>query len=195
MIRPFVQGDPSRPARRARGFLAVLAAAHIAMAGFVAALLHQVGTVPAAHIDDGVAVAACLVAAVAGAAFDVHALTSGAYAPGLRRQTSKELGQRAGLPWWVAPLIWGLDTGLMWSTFRVSSTTWVLLAAVALHVAPPWSGLVAGTAFAVPLAVAVLAGRGDLSELGRPGPRRLAQLAAVVTALSPTALITATILT
>ena len=185
MIRPFVQGDSTRLARSGLGFLAVLTTAHIAMAGFVTALLYQIGILFAGHIDDRSAVAVCVVAALVAAGFDVRALRIGSYAPGLRRQTSKELGQRDSLPRWVAPMIWGLDTGLMWSTFRVSSTTWVLLAAALLNVAPQWSGLVFGTAFAGPLTVAVVAGRSDLSTLSRPGPRRLAQSAAIATALLP----------
>ncbi|GAB3938979.1 hypothetical protein GCM10027614_20180 [Micromonospora vulcania] len=89
-------------------------------------------------------------------------------------------------------MIWGLDTGLMWSTFRVSATTWVLLMAALLNVAPQWSGLVFGGAFTVPLVVAILAGHGSVSDLGRPGPRRLVQSAAVGTALLPTIVVIAT---
>ncbi|WP_158609408.1 hypothetical protein [Micromonospora musae] len=38
----------------------------------------------------------------------------------------------------------------------------------------------------LPLSVAVIFGNGGISELGRPGPRRLVQLAAFAMALLPT---------
>ncbi|MFF0316793.1 hypothetical protein ACFYPH_19465 [Micromonospora sp. NPDC005252] len=180
-----MQGDSSRLVRSGLRFVAVLSVAHIAMAGFVTASLYQVGTLFAGRLDAQLTVGLCLVAALVAAAFDVHAIRTDSYAPGLRRQTSKELGHRENIPWWVPPMIWGLDTGLMWSTFRVSATTWVLLVAALLNVAPQWSGLVFGGAFTGPLVVAILAGHGSVSDLGRPGPRRLVQSTAVATALLP----------
>ncbi|MFI6238388.1 hypothetical protein ACIBEF_00755 [Micromonospora sp. NPDC050795] len=173
-------------------FIAILSIAHVVMAGFVTALVYQVGSLIAPHVADRVAVVLCLVAALVAAFLDANAIRTDSFAPGLQRQTSKELGHRENMPTWVAPMIWGLDTGLMWSTFRVSATTWVLLAAALLNVAPQWSGLVFGIAFVVPLSVAVLIGRGSLSQLSRSGPRRLAQLAAIGVAIVPAVAVAAT---
>ncbi|WP_212993673.1 hypothetical protein [Actinoplanes auranticolor] len=159
------------------------------MAGFVIGLLYQVGTFFAPHTDDRIALAVVIAAALIAVVFDVRAIKTDSFAPGLHRQTSKELAHRANIPEWVAPMMWGLDTGLMWTTFRVSATTWVLMAAALLNVAPQWSGLIFGTAFAAPLAVAVLVGRGNVSELGRPGPRRAVQMATVAAALLPALLL------
>lgn len=80
----------------------------------------------------------------------------------------------------MTPLFWGLDTGLIWSTFRVSCTSWVLLLAALLNVAPQWSGLVYGVSFGLPLLAAV--SRGDPDTFAAPGGRKLqlAQAAGVV---------------
>ncbi|MBO3741482.1 hypothetical protein [Actinoplanes flavus] len=166
-----------------------LSVAHVAMAGLVVGLLYQIGSVVSSYIDDRVAVAVCVGLAAVGAVFDIRAIRNDSYAPGLRRQTSKALAQRDDLPQWVAPMIWGLDTGTMWTTFRVSASTWVVMIAALLHVAPQWSGLVFGAAFTIPLSLAVIAGRGDVTELGGPGSRRVVQAMTVTVALLPAAVL------
>lgn len=70
---------------------------------------------------------------------------------GLARQTPKGVTQIVGQPWWVVPLVWGVDTGLIWSTFRVSALSWVLLIGVVLGEAPAWSGAVYGASFGTAL--------------------------------------------
>ncbi len=188
-----MQGESFRAGRDWLQFLLVLSVSHIAMAGFVIALLYQVGTLFGPYIDDQVAMAVLIIAAGASVVFDVRAIRTDSFAPGLHRQTSKRLAYRADLPRWIAPMIWGLDTGLMWTTFRVSATTWVVMVAALLNIAPQWSGLVFGAAFAAPLAVAVLVVRGNVTELGRPGPRRAVQTATAVTGLLPAALLAVTL--
>ncbi|MBU2697572.1 hypothetical protein [Pimelobacter sp. 30-1] len=53
-------------------------------------------------------------------------------------------------------LLWGLDTGTMLSTFRVTSGTWAILGLVILGVAPWWSGAVYGLSFGLGLLVVTL---------------------------------------
>lgn len=53
-------------------------------------------------------------------------------------------------------LLWGLDTGTMLSTFRVTSGTWAILGLVLLGVAPWWSGALYGLAFGLGLLAVTL---------------------------------------
>jgi hypothetical protein len=79
---------------------------------------------------------------------------SGSFSFGLSRQTPTELGHTSG-EWWVTPLLCGLDTGMIWTTCRVSSCSWVLLLLAVLGIAPAWARLVYGLAFSIPLLVMV----------------------------------------
>ncbi len=150
-----MQGDPVTH-RRALAYPAVLASAHIAMAALVVAVVYQVGTVVSSYVARPLAVAICALAAVVAICVDVRAVVRNTYTVGLKRQTAKVLGHDPDRPWWVTPLLWGLDTGLIWSTFRVSCTSWVLLLSAFLNVAPQWSGFAYGAFFGVPLMVAVM---------------------------------------
>lgn len=71
-----------------------------------------------------------------------------------RRQTPKNLiyhyGPRRGA------LIWGVDTGLIVTTFRVSAATWAMAVLVFLNLAPWWVGLSYGAGFCIPLAAVIL---------------------------------------
>lgn len=71
-----------------------------------------------------------------------------------RRQTPKNLiyhyGPRRG------PLMWGLDTGLLVTTLRVSAVTWAMVVLVFLNLAPWWLGLSYGVGFCIPLAAIIL---------------------------------------
>jgi hypothetical protein len=126
-------------------------------------------------------------AALTGAVLDVRAVRRRSYSAGWERQTPKALAH-VGTAWWVTPLLWGLDTGLIWTTYRVSFCSCVLLVLVVLGAAPPWTGLVYGLAFAAPLVVAVLrpvtAVRRDCDVSGRrPTSPRIAQLIGVAALL------------
>lgn len=159
-------------------FAATLAAGHLAMSGLFVALLYQIGTVTAGHLPRDVALGTCVVAAVAAIGVDARAVRDNGYSLGFQRQTSKSLMHDEGRPWWVTPLFWGLDTGLIGSTFRVSCTSWVLLLAALLNVAPQWSGLVYGFCFAIPLVVSIVAGNGEgFGYKGSQPPLRMAQSA------------------
>jgi len=71
----------------------------------------------------------------------------------MRRQTPKVLANGSTAAW-VGATIWGIDTGLMWTTFRVSAATWVVLLSAVVGLAPLWLGVVYGSGFVASLAVA-----------------------------------------
>ncbi|MFF1477151.1 hypothetical protein ACFVYD_06175 [Streptomyces sp. NPDC058301] len=161
--------------RRNLRFVGILALAHIAAAGFMVALLYQVGTVTFGYLPYRVRAVTCAVAAVAGMVLDARAIKRGSFTVGLRRQTAKTLSDDSGpTPGWVTPLLWGLDTGLVWTTFRMSCASWVLLVSGLLTIAPQWAGLVYGVFFGIPLIVATLTG--DPTGIGRPRRYSLTRL-------------------
>ena len=75
--------------------------------------------------------------------------------PMWRRQTPKQLFNRYGPG--KAALLWGLDTGLVFTTYRVTSLSWAALAITALGLVPWWSGLLYALGFVLPVLVLVLA--------------------------------------
>jgi hypothetical protein len=95
---------------------------------------------------------------------DARAVNNRWFSLGLSRQTPKAL-LRMGEHAWITPLVWGFDTGLVWTTFRVSFCSWILLLLAVTGVLPPWAGTVYGLAFAVPLLGIVLLSERHLSSL------------------------------
>ena len=80
---------------------------------------------------------------------DKLAISRGTYCPiSWRRQTPRTLFRRFPIP--LAVSIWGFDTGLVVTTFRVAAVTWGSLLLTLLGVAPPWAGLAYGIGFTVP---------------------------------------------
>jgi hypothetical protein len=53
----------------------------------------------------------------------------------------------------VTALLWGLDTGLGFTTYRVSSLTWVAMTSILFGQMPWWSGVMYGLGFVIPLLV------------------------------------------
>lgn len=151
-----MQGDSLTGRRSGLRFLAILATAHIGTAGLVVATLHQVGQILVSGSSLTVALRICVVFAITAVAIDIHAMLKGDFSVGLRRQTPKSLIHNASFPNWVSPFFWGADTGMIWSTFRVSSASWILLIAATLNIAPPWAGVVYGLGFAGPLLAAIV---------------------------------------
>jgi hypothetical protein len=178
-----VQGTSSSIRRQGRRCLLILATAHVIAAGLIVYLLGQVaGLAVQAHVPPVVRLALVGATAVAAIVLDLRAARRRSYSVGWNRQTPEALAHSGGA-WWVTPLIWGADTGLIWTTYRVSSLSWVFLVLVLLGAAPPWAGLAYGLAFAVPLLVAASrpAADGEACDVS-PGARTrplLAQLAGV----------------
>jgi hypothetical protein len=74
--------------------------------------------------------------------------------PMWRRQTPRRLFIMFGPA--KGALLWGLDTGLMVTTFRVTSLTWATLALAVLGLLPWWAGVAYAAGFVIPIAVLVL---------------------------------------
>jgi len=92
---------------------------------------------------------------IAPVVLDIVALRRRTLCPvGFRRQTPKNVVLSYGDT--KGALIWGLDTGLAITTFRVSAVTWALLALGLLGVAPWWQGLGYAAGFCLPIAAAIL---------------------------------------
>jgi hypothetical protein len=67
----------------------------------------------------------------------------------LRRQTPKGILHQHGAA--RAATAWGLDTGLVFTTYRMSSISWAVLALGLAGVTPWWAGLGYAAGFLVPL--------------------------------------------
>lgn len=83
------------------------------------------------------------------AAIDIRAIAKSTYCPiGWRRQTPRILMRHR--PMAVAASIWGFDTGLVVTTFRVAAVSWGALALAVLGLSPQWTGLGYGLGFTLP---------------------------------------------
>src|SRR5262245_44424134 len=89
---------------------------------------------------------------VALAVTDMWARNAGTYCPvGARRQTPRVLSRRHSMLV-VAP-IWGFDTGLAVTTFRVAAATWGAILLTILGLSGWETGVAFGIAFATPITV------------------------------------------
>ncbi|MFI6323377.1 hypothetical protein ACIBG8_38010 [Nonomuraea sp. NPDC050556] len=73
--------------------------------------------------------------------------------PMLRRQTPRSHFARFGPA--RGAFLWGLDTGLVVTTFRVTSLTWAALGVTLFGLVPWWAGLFYALGFTLPSAVMV----------------------------------------
>jgi hypothetical protein len=86
------------------------------------------------------------------AAVDVAAAARATYCPiTLRRQTPRILMRRYRP--FVVSALWGLDTGLVVTTFRVAAVSWAALLVSALALVPLWAGLAYGAGFVLPFSI------------------------------------------
>ncbi|MGH8435635.1 MAG: hypothetical protein ACRERX_14425, partial [Pseudomonas sp.] len=93
----------------------------------------------------GIAVAGLLPLAL----LDLRAIARSTYCPiGWRRQTPRVLLRRYRIT--VAASLWGFDTGLVITTFRVAAISWGALLVAALGVSTPWAGVGYGLGFTIP---------------------------------------------
>jgi hypothetical protein len=72
-----------------------------------------------------------------------------------RRQTPRIAFNRFGPA--KAALLWGLDTGLAFTTYRTTSLTWLGFAAALLNLVPWWAGMLYAVGFAGPILTDILA--------------------------------------
>ena len=97
------------------------------------------------------------VALLALAAADLLAVRRRTYCPlSWRRQTPRALMRR--FPPRIVASLWGLDTGLAITTFRVSAATWAALVLTFLGFGTWWIGVCYGVAFVVPLMAVIWLG-------------------------------------
>ena len=82
---------------------------------------------------------------------------------GWRRQTPKTLNRKYRMT--TVAAIWGFDTGLAVTTFRVGAVTWGALVTAGLGFAPWWIGFGYGGSFALPLVVLLLSDTGHKTDL------------------------------
>jgi hypothetical protein len=122
------------------------------------------------------------VASVAGVVVDIRAVRMRWLSFGLSRQTPKRLiylGEHA----WITPFVWGFDAGLIWTTYRVSFCSWLLLVMAALGFAPAWAGIVYGLSFAAPFLGGMLLARTRLvlpKAMSSPVPAQLIGIGSMI---------------
>lgn len=85
---------------------------------------------------------------------------------GWRRQTPKTLNRKYRMT--TVAAIWGFDTGLAVTTFRVGAITWGALMTVGLGFAPWWTGFGYGVAFVLPMVALLLQSEAE-AKPGHPG--------------------------
>lgn len=97
-------------------------------------------------------IAAAAVSLLALALVDVVSLRRKTYCLlGMRRQARQTLAHRHRVE--TVAVVWGFDTGLAVTTFRVGAVTWGALVLTLLGFTSWWSGVVYGVAFTLPLLV------------------------------------------
>lgn len=167
MLRPLAIREAARPLGQGESHLArrlrnagIPTLALCAGFTFSAVLLFTVASFVGAAVGvtllpENVRLTTAVVCCAAMVVLDSVALRRHAMCPvGFRRQTPKSMVLQYGDT--KGALIWGLDTGLAITTFRVSAATWAMIALGLLHVAPWWQGLAYAVGFCLPVAVAIL---------------------------------------
>jgi hypothetical protein len=100
------------------------------------------------------------------AVVDLRSMLRSTYCPiGWRRQAPRILMRRYHML--AVATLWGFDTGLLVTTFRVAAVSWGALYLAALGLSPRWTGFAYGVGFALPF----------LMLLARPGLGRAARAA------------------
>lgn len=124
--------------------------------------------------------------------FDLVAIRRNHFCPLTpRRQTPAVLIYRGTVP--AAAAVWGFDTGLMVTTFRVAATSWGALVLALLGLASWWwSALAYAAAFTVPLSLMMLFQPVEEMDLLTPLRRRAQALSAVLLVASSALLVTTT---
>lgn len=160
-----MQGSSPGGRRSGGQFIVWLAVAHVAAATLVVFALSSLAPLVAHALPHKTMLAALAAGSLMGIVADARAVKNRWFSFGLNRQTPKAL-LRLGEHAWITPLVWGFDTGLVWTTFRVSFCSWILLLLALAGVAPPWAGTIYGLAFAIPLLASVFLSRRHLPAVG-----------------------------
>ncbi|GAA2827641.1 hypothetical protein [Kribbella solani] len=152
-LRPVAQSESDdRPA--GRWSIATLAVGFLSSALLMTAVVFLLGHVLTTVLGLGQPARAGVAAVLLTACFVVNGDLFRFKPPMLQRQTPQRVFYLFGPV--RGALIWGLDTGLMVTTFRISAATWATLGLVALGLLPWWAGAAYAFGFVVPVAIAVL---------------------------------------
>lgn len=127
------------------------------------------------------------------ASVDLLAMGKSTYCPlGWRRQTPKILMRRHSMAFVAA--VWGFDTGLAVTTFRVAAVTWGALLLAGLGLSPWWAGLGYGLGFSLPFMILLWRHRVGRSSRDNgpadPGLESLLQKRSAIQGLSAAVLLT-----
>ena len=160
--------------------MTAFAAAFIAAATLVFAAASFAGDGVQALVPAPWRVAAAAVLLLLLAVVDVLSLRARAYClVGMRRQARQTLMQKYSVT--VVAAIWGFDTGLVVTTFRVSAVTWAAFVLALLGFAPWWIGAVYGVSLAAPMLVLLLRTTTVGELVGALNRRPLIQTASAIT--------------
>jgi hypothetical protein len=139
-----------QPLRTYYGLLGRFAMAFTASSFAVFGLAGAIGLTVAQVVPSAAREAAACGVLSAALLLDAYSLRRKTWCPvTLRRQTPKDILHRYGAR--RAATAWGLDAGLVFTTYRVSSISWAVLALALFGVAPWWAGLGYAAGFLVPL--------------------------------------------
>jgi hypothetical protein len=134
-------------------FAAGFTAASVAVFGFAALAGAGVNTLAGRTAAGYVSVAGLAAAAL----LDLYAIRKTKWCPvSVRRQAPQAIMYELGMK--RAALAWGLDAGLVFSTFRVSAISWAVMLGCLTGLAPWWTGLAYAAGFLVPLGSACSVG-------------------------------------
>lgn len=141
-----MKGNSLETRRSGLRFFAALGAAHILTVSFVVFLLSQIGLTIRPVLGGHFILFGVVLMSIVGIVVDSYAIMQHRLSISLPRQTPKYV-QLLGEQSWVAPYVWGVDTGLIVTTYRVSFNSWLLLLLALSGLAPVWAGFVYGISF------------------------------------------------
>lgn len=175
------------------GLLSRFAVAFAAASFAVFAVAGAIGLAVARVAPRGAELAAVAAVLAAALALDAYSLRHKTWCPiTLRRQTPKRVLHDFGAG--HAALAWGLDTGLVFTTYRMSSISWALLAFGALGAAPWWVGVGYAAGFLIPLTIGCSMGPVWSSESATIAASLMLQTRASVARLTSTTAIGLTLI-
>lgn len=146
-LRPLVQGTKGNSRRRLPAF--ALAGGFVSSAVLIHAFLWIVGrsldsVLPLSSRWLGLAIVALIITAV-DLIFGKNLRPALSWNRQTPRQAFFAFGPTRGA------LLWGLDTGLGFTTYRITSLTWIGFASAFFGIVPWWAGLLYALGFVVPI--------------------------------------------